>query len=237
MPAEFDRYAAEGYSKILLDPIRGRFAGAEFYFRRKLILLREFCQQRGIGTERADWLDVGCGDGGLLKMGQPYFRTVAGCDVSAGMLGECAGLNVKQQDSPRRVPFADQGFDIVTMVCVYHHVDVADRPALTADVSRVLKPGGLLCVIEHNPFNPVTQFVVWRHPVDAHARLLTAGNMRRLAQTRNWKSWRRAISCFSRSACIPLWPRRKPNSRRFPSGDNTPFSAASDEARLIRSSR
>ena len=34
MPAEFDRYAAEGYSKILLDPIRGRFAGAEFYFRR-----------------------------------------------------------------------------------------------------------------------------------------------------------------------------------------------------------
>jgi ubiquinone/menaquinone biosynthesis C-methylase UbiE len=182
MPAEFDRYAAQGYSKTLLDPIRGRFAGAEFYFRRKLILLKEFCQQRGIQMEGSDWLDVGCGDGGLLKMGQPYFRTAAGCDVSEGMLGECAGLNVKQQDSPRRVPFGDQGFDIVTMVCVYHHVDIADRPALTADVSRVLKPGGLLCVIEHNPFNPVTQFVVWRHPVDAHARLLTAGKMRRLAQ-------------------------------------------------------
>jgi len=182
MPAEFDRYAAGGYSKILLDPIRGRFAGAQFYFRRKLILLREFCRQRGIETERADWLDVGCGDGGLLKMGQPYFRSAAGCDVSEGMLRECAGLHVKQQDSPRRVPFDDASFDIVTVVCVYHHVEPADRPALTADVSRVLKPQGLLCIIEHNPFNPVTQFVVWRHPVDAHAHLLAAGVMRRLAQ-------------------------------------------------------
>jgi SAM-dependent methyltransferase len=182
MPAEFDRYAAGGYSKILLDPIRGRFAGAQFYFRRKLILLREFCRQRGIETERADWLDVGCGDGGLLKMGQPYFRSAAGCDVSEGMLRECEGLQVKQQDSPRRVPFDDASFDIVTVVCVYHHVELADRPALMADVSRVLKPEGLLCIIEHNPFNPVTQFVVWRHPVDAHAHLLAAGAMRRLAQ-------------------------------------------------------
>lgn len=182
MPAEFDRYAAGGYSKILSDPIRGHFAGAEFYFRRKLILLREFCRQRSIPTESADWLDVGCGDGGLLRMGQPYFRSVAGCDVSEGMLQECAGLNVKHQDSSRRIPFEDASFDVVTMVCVYHHVELADRAALTADVSRVLKPGGTLCVIEHNPFNPVTRLVVWRHPVDAHAHLLTAGKMRRLAQ-------------------------------------------------------
>jgi SAM-dependent methyltransferase len=182
MPAEFDRYAAEGYSKLLHDPIRGRFAGAEFYFRRKLVLIREFCRQRGIETERADWLDVGCGDGGLLKMGQPYFRNVAGCDVSEGMLGGCEGLNVRHQDSPRRVPFGDQSFDIVTAVCVYHHVDLADRNALTADISRVLKPGGMLCVIEHNPFNPVTRLVVWRAAVDKHARLLTAGETRRLAQ-------------------------------------------------------
>jgi SAM-dependent methyltransferase len=182
MPAEFDRYAARGYSKILSDPIRGRFAGAEFYFRRKLILLREFCRQRRVRTEGTDWLDVGCGDGGLLKMGQPYFRSVAGCDVSERMLQECAGLNVKHQDSPREVPFEDGRFDIVTMVCVYHHVDLADRPSLTADICRVLKPEGLLCIIEHNPFNPLTQFIVWRHPIDAHARLLTAGQVRRLGQ-------------------------------------------------------
>jgi len=182
MPTEFDHYAAEGYSKLLLDPIRRRFAGSEFYYRRKLALLREFCLQCGISTERADWLDVGCGEGALLKMGQPYFHAVAGCDVSEGMLGQCQGLNVKHQDSARRVPFDDASFDIVTVVCVYHHVELADRTALTGDLVRVLKPGGIVCVIEHNPFNPVTRLVVWRAAVDTHARLLAAGEMRHLAQ-------------------------------------------------------
>jgi ubiquinone/menaquinone biosynthesis C-methylase UbiE len=182
MPAEFDRYAAEGYSKLLRDPIRRRFGGSDFYFLRKLLLLREFCRQRGIATERADWLDVGCGEGTLLKLGQPYFRAVAGCDISAGMLEQCEGLNVKHQTVATRVPFDDQSFDIVTVVCVYHHVELADRPALAADLFRVLRPGGILCVIEHNPLNPVTRLVVWRAAVDQQAHLLTAGKIRRIAQ-------------------------------------------------------
>ena len=50
------------------------------------------------------------------------------------------GPERKASGFARRVPFEDASFDVVTMVCVYHHVDLADRPALTADVSRVLKP-------------------------------------------------------------------------------------------------
>jgi hypothetical protein len=61
-------------------------------------------------------------------------------------------------------------------------VDLADRPALTADVGRVLKPGGFVCIIEHNPFNPVTQLIVSRHPNDTHAHLLTASASQRLAR-------------------------------------------------------
>src|ERR1700730_13697819 len=85
-PTEFDSYAAEGYSKLLSDPLRESFSGLEFFLQRKLMLLRELCQQCGMNSERASWLDVGCGEGSLLKMGKPYFREVAGCDVSAGML-------------------------------------------------------------------------------------------------------------------------------------------------------
>ena len=36
-------------------------------------------------------------------------------------------------------------------------------------------------MIEHNPFNPVTQFIVHRSPVDVDAHLLTAGTARRYA--------------------------------------------------------
>jgi ubiquinone/menaquinone biosynthesis C-methylase UbiE len=182
MPAEFDGYSAEGYSKLLEDPIRGRFAGAGFFFERKLVLVREFYERYGMKTELANWLDVGCGEGTLLRMGKRYFREVAGCDVSAGMIQHCEGLNVQQQDSARQIPFKDGSFDLVTAICVYHHVEIADRPALTSEISRVLKSRGIFCVIEHNPLNPVTQLIVRRSPIDSRAHLLTARKVRRLAR-------------------------------------------------------
>src|SRR5690348_14116873 len=148
MPAEFDNYASAGYGKLLQDPIMQRFGEQRFFFERKLGLLRALYEQYANSTLSASWLDVGCGEGTLLKMSKKYFIEVAGCDVSAGMIGGCEGLNVRQQLSPREIPFADKSFDLVTAVCVYHHVELADRPFLTSDISRVLRPKGLFCIIE-----------------------------------------------------------------------------------------
>jgi hypothetical protein len=39
---------------------------------------------------------------------------------------------------------------------------------------RVLAPGGLCCVIEHNLLNPITRTIVRRCPVDIDAELLSA---------------------------------------------------------------
>jgi len=183
MPTEFDEYSAEGYSKLLEDPIRGRFARSDFFFERKLVLMREICERYGMKTESVTWLDVGCGEGTLLKMGRRYFRDVAGCDVSAGMIQHCDGLNVLQQDSPRQIPFKDGSFDLVTAICVYHHVDIDDRAALTSEISRVLKSKGIFCVIEHNPLNPVARLIVRRSPIDSRAHLLSARKVRRLARS------------------------------------------------------
>ena len=44
----------------------------------------------------------------------------------------------------------------------------------------MLRPGGIFCIIEHNPFNPVTRSIVSRTPVDADAVLLRASGTRRL---------------------------------------------------------
>lgn len=187
MPPEFDNYAAAGYGKLLQDPLRERFAGARFFFERKLSLLRALYERYARQTQSARWLDVGCGEGTLLRMGRSYFSEVAGCDVSAGMIGNSEDLNIQQQLSSREIPFADKSFDLVTAICVYHHVDLADRPFLTADISRVLKPRGLFCMIEHNPLNPITQVIVRRSPIDSHARLLTAGKARSLMRAAQMK--------------------------------------------------
>jgi SAM-dependent methyltransferase len=126
-------------------------------------------------------LDVGCGKGELLHLLQPDFKRSAGCDVSAEMTRQIGEIEIRIQKDPLQIPFGDAEFDLVTAVCVYHHVPAAARSTLTSEIGRVLRPGGVFCLIEHNPFNPITRLIVSRTPVDADAVLLPAAEARRLA--------------------------------------------------------
>jgi SAM-dependent methyltransferase len=56
------------------------------------------------------------------------------------------------------------------------HVHGAARALLAKEIRRVLTPGGLCCIVEHNPWNPVTRAIVRKCPVDADAELLIARN-------------------------------------------------------------
>ena len=181
-PTRFDELSSS-YEELLRDPLRDRFTGQEsmFFHRRKSELIRRFFRLRNIDTSSLRHLDVGCGKGELLNLLQADFKRSAGCDVSADMMREITGVETRVQIDPLQIPFEDGSFDLVTAVCVYHHVPVADRPSLTQEIQRVLKPGGILCMIEHNPRNPVTRLIVSRTPVDADAILLEAAEARGLA--------------------------------------------------------
>jgi SAM-dependent methyltransferase len=179
-PTEFDLYAGD-YVELLRDPIRDRFAATNrFFFERKLQVIRGFYKRQDVNTSSLRWLDIGCGQGDLLRMGRPLFASATGCDPSAGMLQACSDLEVRLQPSIERLPFNDESFDFISAICVYHHVSDEQRPALSKEAFRLLRPGGVFCVIEHNPVNPVTRFIVSRAPVDANAHLLSASLSRRL---------------------------------------------------------
>lgn len=180
MTPEFDSYAPQ-YDGLLRDPVRERFSsGSAFFHRRKALMIEDFFARQNISAANLAWLDVGCGQGELLKIAGRKFRRAAGCDPSAAMMKHCEGIELFEQPSPADLPFADQSFDFVTAVCVYHHVPGNQRAALTASIVRVLKPGGIFCMIEHNPLNPITQLIVRRCPVDVDARLLTSMTAERL---------------------------------------------------------
>jgi SAM-dependent methyltransferase len=91
------------------------------------------------------------------------------------MLQSCSDVQVRRQPSPEEIPFDDNTVDFITAVCVYHHIPEDRRPFFTAEVLRVLRPGAIFCIIEHNPLNPATRLIVSRTPVDADAHLLRAG--------------------------------------------------------------
>jgi ubiquinone/menaquinone biosynthesis C-methylase UbiE len=171
---EFDQYAAS-YSKLLDDPARNRFASDPLHFhRRKLTVIKKLLQDAGISLKSQRWLDVGCGGGELLGLGGNEFGEAIGCDPASRMLSTNSSAKMFQQPSAVDLPFPDSSVDFVTAVCVYHHVHGDARSLLTHEIRRVLTPGGLCCVIEHNPWNPVTRQIVKRCAVDIDAELLTA---------------------------------------------------------------
>jgi SAM-dependent methyltransferase len=178
MSAEFDRYA-HSYSELLRDPIRDRFsADGRFFHERKWMLIHEFLAARQLELASLSWLDVGCGAGDLLKLAGSHFRRAAGCDPSSEMIRSYGNLDIRQQPSPTELPFPDHSFDLITAVCVYHHVHRRQRDRLTHSIRRALKPAGIFCMIEHNPWNPVTRLIVKRCPVDRDAELLSAKDAR-----------------------------------------------------------
>jgi SAM-dependent methyltransferase len=181
MSVEFDRYAVE-YSHLLEDPVRDLFASdSVFFHRRKWMLIRNFFAQQRVDCSRLNWLDVGCGQGELLRLGGASFAQAVGCDPSGGMIRSCGSAQVFEQPSAAELPFPGNSFDFVTAVCVYHHVHGEDRALLTRSIHRILRPGGVFCMIEHNPWNPVTQVIVKRCAVDSDAELLTASTAAGLA--------------------------------------------------------
>jgi len=172
--AEFDQYS-QSYAELLEDPIRNRFARDPLHFhRRKWQLVERLLKEANVSPKTQRWLDVGCGRGDLLELAQGNFAQAMGCDVSAGMLRSGATVPLHKQPSLVELPFDDGSVDFVTAVCVYHHVHGSARTLLTNEIRRVLTPGGICCIVEHNPWNPVTRAIVKRCPVDVDAELLTA---------------------------------------------------------------
>jgi len=184
-PSRFDELSSS-YEELLRDPIRDRFTGQEsmFFHRRKGDLIRRFFGGQSRPAADLRYLDVGCGKGELLQLLQSDFKQVAGCDISSEMMrqiSQATGVETRVQRDPLEIPYGDAEFDLVTAVCVYHHVPPASRAALTGEVRRVLRPGGIFCMIEHNPVNPVTRLIVSRTPVDSDAILLPTKEARSLA--------------------------------------------------------
>ena len=95
-------------------------------------------------------LDVGCGNGTLLKMFQEQYAIRGyGVDIAEKMI-ENARKNCPDMtfevNSCEHTSFPDQTFDVVTVCLALHHFP--DLNAFAREVARVLKPHGLLYIAE-----------------------------------------------------------------------------------------
>ena len=64
-------------------------------------------------------------------------------------------------------------YQIVTAVCVFHHIGPAEWVKSALQIYESLVNRGIFLLFEHNPLNPVTRWMVSRTQVDRNAHLLT----------------------------------------------------------------
>ena len=178
----FDQYGAN-YGETVQRSVDFSGLEYEFFVTAKTNLLKRLVLARHGPDGRPSLLDVGCGIGSMHDHLKDTFGTICGVDVSAVSIETATARNSHNEYrvmAGLQVPYESARFDFVIAVCVFHHVEMAERHKFMIELKRVAQPGGLVCIIEHNPRNPITKLIVSRTPVDADAQLLTAAETGRL---------------------------------------------------------
>ena len=179
---EFDAYSA-AYSEDIEKTIGVFGQEHDFFVRSKADILLPALAALNADTATLKVLDVGCGVGLVHRYIANALGELHGTDVSGASIDIARGGNpgVRYQVFDGvTLPYEDGSFDCAYAICVMHHVPVAQWQGFMKEMRRVVRPGGLLLVIEHNPLNPATQWVVRHAPMDANAVLLSSGTLRRL---------------------------------------------------------
>jgi ubiquinone/menaquinone biosynthesis C-methylase UbiE len=106
-------------------------------------------------------LDVGCGTGQLLRAAEARFpgARLEGVDPAVEMVNHAAsrsggGALRFQQAAAEALPFPDAQFDLVFSTMTFHHW--RDQRKGSAEVARVLAPGGRWLLAEFISTGPVT---------------------------------------------------------------------------------
>jgi len=111
-------------------------------------VVREFLPLDG-----ARALDVGCGDGALVRLMAREGATAVGLEIGEDQLARARAAAPVADESyqvgrAEALPFEDRTFDIVVIFNSLHHVPVEAQEKALAEAARVLKRGGYLFVME-----------------------------------------------------------------------------------------
>jgi SAM-dependent methyltransferase len=123
-------YAVSGEYHIKLDP---NWSYTPTYLR-KMAEVRAFIQSRPAG---AAIVDLGCGEGVLVREFRAAGREISGIDMNYEGEGVTLG-------DVRHTALPESSFDVAMMLDVFEHLAFEDQPATLDEVRRILRPGGTL---------------------------------------------------------------------------------------------
>lgn len=186
----FDDYI-ETYKTEVQDSISFIGQDVDFFIEVKADLLLKLAQKYLSDLNKAKVLDVGSGIGLVDKFLKRDIKGLFGVDIEEGVVEKAKinnpEVNYNKYDG-ERLPFEDNTFDLVFAVNVMHHVPPVLWVNFSKEMYRVLKPGGIAAVFEHNPYNPLTRRAVNDCEFDRDAVLLKHSKIKELFKTAGLKT-------------------------------------------------
>jgi SAM-dependent methyltransferase len=146
-----------------------------FFTAPKVEAPRELIATRLYGMRNPHMRDVGSGVGEFHPFVQGTFGRICGADVSDASIAQAQIRSPEVQYETyvgETLPYESAAFDLSIAICVLHHVPPTLLGGFLCEMRRVVRPGGLVCLIEHNPLNPLTKLIVVRCEFDRDAVLL-----------------------------------------------------------------
>lgn len=206
--AEFDKLA-ESYRDLHETNVAITGESPEFFAEYKIADLACMAQRRD--SPARDILDFGSGIGNSIPWFRKYFpqARLSCADVSPRSI-EMARERFPGSEHHvlvrTRIPLAAASQDIVFSACVFHHIPHEEHLRWLRELRRLVRPGGLLVVYEHNPANPLTVHAVRTCPLDVNAHLVQPAQLRCHAAQAGWRSGRIDYKLFFPHALSLLRP-------------------------------
>jgi ubiquinone/menaquinone biosynthesis C-methylase UbiE len=205
---DFDRYV-ESYGQQIDDAVGFSGLKQDFFVKAKCEYLTRLTARHLGDNSKRDVLDLGCGIASYHSVLATAYKSLSGIDVSEKSVDYARKQNpgVAYSVYPGgRLPYDDASFDAIFAMCVMHHVPVQDWPVFVFEMKRVLKPGGLGMVFEHNPANPITRKITSDCPIDEDAVLLPTARTRGLFRDAGFKSIKSRSILSIPPLVKPLYP-------------------------------
>jgi SAM-dependent methyltransferase len=168
------------------------FIGQEvdFFLEMKADELIKIAERNFADAGKIKVLDIGSGIGLVDRLIKHRITDLHGVDIEDGVVEKAIVNNPDvhyQKYDGEHLPFESNTFDMAFAINVMHHVPPALWENFSKEMYRVLKPGGIGAVFEHNPYNPLTRKVVRDCEFDRDAVLLKHKKIKELFVNASFK--------------------------------------------------
>ena len=165
---DFDEYA-ESYQKILQKQLSFFDRNEEYFAKYKIAIIKKYTN-----VIPKKILEYGCGVGRNLKYLRQHFKQseIYATDISKKSIDIAKGDNPTVQFFFLGEDTIVDKFDLIFIAQVFHHIRPELRHKVMEDISNLLKEGGNIFIFEHNPYNPITRYLVNTCIFDTDAVLL-----------------------------------------------------------------